>query len=307
MSAPQIIAGPAVIQFNGNSYYTENDIALNDNPETFKVVSSIAGTIDERLIANAIEINFKPVGALDVVAKYLPYAVTQIGSLLINQASPKAVTIWGADGIKTVWANGFISKLPAFTLAATKTAIEPMAIMCFGDPTKTLVDAAAWNTITSAALADTTFDETKIVTPQYLATWGAITGFVAVESEDGFTFEVAMGLAMKKVANWGNVNAMLTDLTVSARFKPVGPTEANLWAARNLQGSGAVKPGMSLSTSNDLVISASPYTFTMPKAGIMRNTTQYGLTPLRHGELAFVNRKTWTGGSINALFTVAFS
>jgi hypothetical protein len=122
MSAPTIIAGPAVIQFNGQSYYSEGDIAVNHKRETWNVATSAFGTIDTRLAAQMAEVSFKPVGALDVVTKYIPFAATAVGSLLINPASLKPVTIWAADGTKTVWANGFISKLPAFTLSATKMA-----------------------------------------------------------------------------------------------------------------------------------------------------------------------------------------
>src|SRR5581483_2370813 len=219
-----------------------------------------------RLASQLGELTFKPVGALDVVAKYLPYAATQVGAMLVNQAAPLPVVVWGKDGVKQTWANGFISKLPAFTLSATKTPIGSMTITVLGDPTKTLTDAAAWLVSSSAALADITFDETKLLTPNYTATWGAITGFVAVESEDGFTFETAITVQQHNVDNWGVVNAILTDLITTVRFKPVGPTEANIWAAMNLQGASAVKPGMSVTTTSDLVITGGSVVFTLAKA-----------------------------------------
>lgn len=305
MSYPTIIAGPAVVTFNGNSYYTEGDVTVGLKRNTFNVASAIAGVIDTRLSDQLVEISFKPVGALDVVAKYLPYAVGQIGSLLINPAALKPVVVWGKDGVKTTWASGFVSKLPAFTLSSQKTAQGDMTLTALADPTKTLVDAAAWNAITTAALVDATFDETKIVTPLYKATLGAV--FVDLESEDGFTFEVAMSMQLKKVDNYGNVNALLTDLITTARFKPVGKTLAEITTAVRLQGASAVQPGQSLSSADDLVISAAPYVFTLAKAGIAASAENYGLQQLRHGELMFVNRKTWTAGAINAPFTVAFT
>jgi hypothetical protein len=305
MPAPTIIAGPAVIQFNSQSYYSEGDVTVAVRRNTFNVSTSHAGVVDTRLADQLVEISFKPVGALDAVAKYLPYAVTAIGTQLINQSSPKAVVVWGKDGVKTTWGSGFISKLPAFTLSATKPAVGDMAITVFGDPTKALTAADAWNAVASASLADTTFDETKLVTPQYKATWG--TTFVDIESEDGFTFEVAMAMAVRKVDNYGNVNATLTDLVTTARFKPVGKTLAQIYTAMKLQDTGAILPGQSLTTADDLVISASPYVFTLAKAGIAGSAENYGLSNLRHGELLFVNKKTWTSGTINAPFTVAFS
>lgn len=305
MAAPIIIAGPAVLQFDGQSYYSEGDIVINHKRETFNVVTANFGTVDTRLVAQMSEVSFKPVGALDVVAKYIKYAATQVGSLLIDQTTPKTLIVWGRDGVKTTWKNAFISKLPSFTLSATKTALGEMALTVFADPTTTLVNAAAWNSIAAAALADTTFDETKIVTPQYKATYGAV--FVNLESEDGFTFEPVISLSMKKVDNYGYLNALLTDLTYAARFKPVGMTEAQLWAAIALQGASAIVPGASVTTADDLVIAAGAVSFTLAKAGAVSAVTQYGLEPLRMGELAFVNRKTFTAGAMNAPITVAFA
>ena len=305
MSAPTIIAGPAVVIFNSNTYYTEGDVTVAVKRNTFNVASSIAGQIDTRLQDQLVEISFKPVGALDVVAKYLPYAVTAIGSFLIDQATPKSVVVWGKDGVKTTWGSGFISKLPSFTLSATKPAQGDMALTVFGNPTKALTAADAWNAVASASLADTTFDETKIVTPAYKATWGST--FVDIESEDGFSFEVAMSTAVKRVDNYGNVNALLTDLVTTARFKPVGKTLAQIYTAMKLQDTSAIVPGASLATADDLVISASPYSFTLAKAGIAASAENYGVSALRHGELLFVNKKTWTSGTINAPFTVAFT
>lgn len=307
MSAPTIIAGPAIVQFNSNTYYSEGDIVINFKRETFNVVSSAFGTIDTRLTAQMAEITFKPVGALDTVAKYIAYAATAVGSLVIDQATPKTVVVWGADGKKMTWGSGFISKLPAFTLSATKTAIESMTLTVFANPTKSLTAADAWNAATSAALSDTTFDETKILTGAYLATWGSVAGFVAVPSEDGFTFEPVIGLSMKKVDSFGYVNALITDITYACRFKPVGTTEAQLWAAMNLQDTGALVPGASLATASDLVVSAGAVSFTLAKAGIASSVTQYGLEPLRLGEVAFVNKKTFTTGAMNAPITVAFT
>ncbi len=307
MSAPQIIAGPAVIQFGGNSYYSEGDITLNLNRETFNVVTAMGGKIDERLVAQMVEVKFKCAGALDTVAKYLPYVVASIGKLLINQASPTPLTIWGLDGVKNIWSNAFISALPKFTLAANKSALGDMTITALGDPTKTLVDAAAWNTISSAALTDATFDDTKLVTSAYTAAWGG-SPFASMVAEDDFSFEPVIGIAMKKVANYGNVNAMLTDLTVGCRFKPANLTEAQMWTLLNLQGSGAIQPGMSVSGgSTSLVITGGTATFTMPNAGPKSAATAYGLAPLRQGEVLFVNRKTWTAGVVNAPLTIAFS
>jgi len=305
MAYPTIIAGPALIQFNSQTYYTEGDVTVSLRRDTFNVATALHGTIDTRLASQMVEISFKPVGALDTVAKYIAYAATQIGSLLINQSSPKAVVVWGADGVKQTWHSGFISKLPDFMLSATKTAIGAMSLTCFGDPTKALTNAAAWQTTASAALSDATFDETKIITGAYTAALGSV--FTGLAAQDGFTFSPVISVSMKKVDNFGYVNALLSDLTYACRFTPVGLTEAQLWAACKLQDTSAIVPGASVTGSDDLVVSAGAVSFTLAKAGIVSAVTQYGLEPLRLGEVAFVNRKTFTSGAMNAPITVAFA
>lgn len=305
MSAPTIIAGPAIVTFNSQTYYSESDIVVNFKRDTFAVKTSLHGTVDTRLTSAMAEITFKPVGALDTVAKYIAYAATQVGSMLIDQTTPKTVVIWGKDGKKMTWASGFISKLPSFDLSATKTAIGSMTITCFASPSVALTNAAAWNTAASASLADTSFDETKILTGAYTAALGSV--FTGLASEDGFTFEPIMSVSMKRVDNFGYVNALLNDLTYAVRFKPVGLTEAELWAALKLQDTSAIVPGASVCSADDLVISAGAVSFTLADAGIVSAVTQYGLESLRLGEVAFVNRKTFTTGVMNAPITVAFT
>jgi hypothetical protein len=307
MAYPTIIAGPAIITHNSQTYYTEGDITLRHTRQTFPVQSALGGTIDQRLVSQMTEISFKPVGALDVAAKYIPYAASQIGSLLIDQAVPKSVVIWAKDGVKNTWGNGFVSGLPSFTLGANKTAIgSEMKITCFADPTKTLVHASAWNAITAAALADTSFDETKIVTPAWTAAFGS-SPYNAMESEDGFTFEVAMAMRVIPLANYGNVNALLTDLTARVRFVPANLTEAQIWTLLNLQDAAAIVPGMSVASATDLIISAGGLSFTLYKAGPTDASTHYGLTALRQGEIAFEQKKTWTTGAINPIVAFDFT
>lgn len=305
MSAPQIIAGPAIVQHNGQVYYTEGDVTVADSSESFLVRTALHGTIDERFVAGTVAVSFKPAGCLDVVAKYLPYALNQIGTLLIDQANPESLIVWARDGRKTTWGAAFMSRLPSFNLSAVATALNDMEFICLANPTKDLTAADAWNTFANAALSDTSFDETDIITPRYTATWGTFEG---MESETGFLIEPVMGFSLKKIANWGNVNALLTDVTIGCRFVPASLDEDDIWSLRGKQGSDAILPGDSFTKADDdLVITGGAASFTLHKAGPKSAVTRYGLEPLRQGEVAFVTRKTATAGALNALFTFAFS
>ena len=82
MSAPTIIAGPAILTFGGYSYYFEGDLSVGLARETFKIGTSIAPSLDTRLISQAVTITGRPASVHDTVAKYIPYGVSAVGNLL---------------------------------------------------------------------------------------------------------------------------------------------------------------------------------------------------------------------------------
>lgn len=305
MSYPTIIAGPAVITRGANTWVTEGDITVSLKRNTWSPKTSLIGDIGPRLSDQMIDISFTPVGAHDVVAKYLPYALSQIGSLLFDNTPTVIKTKAG----KTItYHNSAVTKLPGFKAVPLAQLFNGnMTITSIGDTTKELTDAAAWNTFAAAAFSDASFNEQKILSPKYLAQLGPDAPLDAVESEDGFTFDFGMTFEMKKVANWGNVNAILTGLTARCSFIPVGFDEDDLWSLMGLQGADAIQPGESLSKAElELIVTGGGSSFTLHNAGPQDAAVRYGLTPLRLGEVSFVGTKTWTTGSPDPLFTVAF-
>lgn len=303
MPAPTIIAGPAIATFGGYSYYFEGDLQLGLARETFKVGTSIAPSLDRRLISQQVTLSGRPASVHDTAAKYIPYGVGSVGSLLFANTP---LVVWTKAGVKHTWANAAITGLPTFNFSPIAPLFDgDVQFTVLGDSTKELTDAAAWLAVTSVAFADTTFDETKSTNPRYLATWG---DWADIESEDGFRVQIVGSTSPKRVANWGVVNYTLTDLTAVCRFIPVGLAEGELYEMLQLQGADAILPGQSLAKAgDDLVISAGGISCTLSLAGPNAGAKRFGLEPLRDGEVEFIATRSWTAGVADPLFTLAFA
>lgn len=297
-----IIQGPAIVIFNGYSYYAKGDIAVKYNRNTFNVETSMHGRIDERLQSQSVEVSFQPAGEIESIAKYFPYAVADIGTSVFG-AVDKTLVIWTFAGKQITWAKAAITKMPALRLKATDTLFGDMTFMCLGKSNTALTDAAAWKAAAAVAFADATFDETKIKTARYTAAYG-IAPYDAMESVDGFEIEIGMEVENNTVDAHGIVDAYLKNLTATARMTPIALTEEQLDTLLGLQGAAAILPGESLSKSDtDLVISGTPFTATIHKAGPKSFALAYGLGKNRLGQLEFTSKRTWTAGAANPLFT----
>ena len=94
-------------------------------------------------------------------------------------------------------------------------------------------------------------------------------------------------------------------ITCTARFTPVGLTEAQWLTLVNIDGAGATVPGASLASSTTLTISSGVNfpRFRLFNAGIKDIGLAFG-EGHRLQELVFVNKRTWTTGVANPLFSV---
>jgi hypothetical protein len=298
------IAGPAIITFDSQTYYSQGDIAVKSRLETWNVNTSMHGQIDERLKSRAYEISFVPAGEIEALTKYYPYAVGDIGKSIFA-TSDKALTIQTLAGQLYTFSRAAMIKMPALNLSTGKTAFGDMTFLALLKTSTAPTDAAAFLTIGAQAFANTSFDESKITTPGYTAAYG-LSPYAAMESVDGFAVEIGMGIKYDYVDRFGIINARLTSLTASAKFTPIGLTEAE-WESLVLpDGATAVLPGESLAKSNtDLVISKGVgfLKVTINKAGIKEHALSFGEAP-RLGELTFTAKRTWTAGAANALFTI---
>src|SRR6267154_1996638 len=175
---PIVIVGPAIVTWNGKSFYSKAGVKSEFKRDTFKIETDFDGTIDERMKTQMTEISLQPDGQISDLPKYFPYTVGAIGKSIFG-ASPLPLVIvtkfGGASntGQTITFPRAAISKLAQLRLKPTDTLFGDMTFSCLGVPTVQPNTATAWQTIADSAFADATFDETKIVTDIYTAAYGS--------------------------------------------------------------------------------------------------------------------------------------
>ena len=314
---PNIIVGPAIITWNGKSYYSKAGIKAEFKRETFKVETDFDGQIDERARAQVTEITLQPDGQISTLAKYFPYAAGQIGASIFGSTNLPLViqTKFGGasnTGQTITYPRAALSRLPKLRLKPTDTLFGEMTFSCLGDPTVQPTTATAWQAIADAAFADTTFDETTIISDTYSAAYGS-SPYNTMGSMAGFEIELAMATETITADDFGTVDMILKSLTATAKFAPSNLTEAQLYTLLANQGTGYVRPGQSLANNNtDLVIAGSgnaahTLTVTIKNAGPKQAGFMYATNKHRFDAVEFTSKRTWTSGTANALWTLALT
>jgi len=318
---PTIIAGPAIVTWNGNSYYSRAGIKAEFKRETFKITTDADGDIDERMKSQMTEVSFQPAGmcgaASTTMAPYFPYAVSAIGKSIFGPTNLPLVIVTkfggtGNAGQTITYPRGAVTKFPPLRLKATDTLFGDMTFTCLGDPTVQPNGANAWETIASATFADTTFDETQITTDLYVAAYGS-SPYNAMGSMAGFEVNLAMATDTINADDFGHVDMILKSLTATAKFAPSNLTQAQMAALLSYQNTGYIFPGQSLANAGtDLVIAgagkgARVLSVTIHKAGPKQGGFMYSTGKHRLAAVEFTSKRTWSGGTPNDLWTIAVS
>lgn len=311
---PTIIVSPAIVTWNGYSYYFKKGVKAEFKRETFTVDSDLSGTLDERAKSQMTVVSGQPVGALSSagLAACFPYSVNQIGGSIFGGTDLPLVIVTKFGGTSNAgqtitYPRAAVTKLPQLRLKPTDTLLGDMEFTCLGDPTVQPNTANAWETIAGAAFSDATFDETQIITDIYSAAYGS-SPYNAIGSMAGFEIDLAMAVNTVMADDFGVVDMTLKELTATAKFAPSNLTQSQVAALLNYQGSGYVYPGQSLAKNNtDLVITGSGngahfLTATIKNAGPKQATFMYDAAKHRFDAVEFTSKRTWTSGAANPLW-----
>jgi len=301
---PLFEQGPAAVIFDGYTYYSQAGVSSVLRRESSNIQSDMHGQIDERHKSQRQEISFVPVGELEQMSKYFPYAVADIGKSIFGATNKPVVIHTYADGKTVTFPRAAITKLPSLHLGPNKTPFDTMTITAIGKRVTQQTDSAWWKTIASVAFSDTGFDDTKIITDVYNAALGArSTPYDAMGAIEGFKFDVNLGLKDVMDDGTGLHDIILQSMTGQVSFAPNNLTESQIDALLSLQNSGVMVPGQSYAKADeDLVITADAGVFTLYKAGPKDNSVEYQTGTPRPKEIVLVSKRTWTGGVPNELF-----
>ncbi len=301
-----IITGPAVIGFNSVTFYSEGDVTVETNIETFDIQSSRLGKIDERMKDPMFKVRFKVLGDITAFATLWPYGATITGASLFT-GTDKVLTVQGVDGELWTFAAAALTKMPEITLSATKPIIGEVEFTCLR------TNNTAWSAtnsivaITSGSFTDTTFPaESLILTQPVTMAWGS-SPWNAIQTEAGTVVNFNMELKPIETDTDGIVDYRFVKLEVSAKLKPVNTTDAQMLTALGIQGTSAARGRSLNSVGHDLVLTTTGFVVTLTKAAIKTSGAMFGATVLRNGEFGFVATRTISAGVASPLFTIATS
>ncbi len=314
---PSLIIGPAIVTWNGYTYYTKAGVTVEFQRATFVIETDFDGKIDERHQAQKTTVSLQPVGSIAGLTACFPYGVGAVGTRLFGTTNLPLVIVTKFGGASNTgqtitYPRAALTQCPPLRLQPTATLFGELAFTCLGDPTVQPNTSTAWEALADVAFADTSFDESAIITDNYSAAWGA-SPYNAMGSQTGFAIDLTLELGAIDDDSYGHVDLVLKSLTATARFVPNNLTQANFTALLANQNTGYIYPGMSLArATHDLVITGSgnqgsghTLTATLKNAGPKQGSYRYGVDQHRFASLEFTSRRTWTSGTANPLLTLA--
>ena len=300
-----IIAGPAIVVWGGQSFYSQGDITVKKVQASWSPQSSMFGTIGKRSSGHHFEISFTPVGVCSSaqLAVLYPYTAASVGTSIYTAANV-ALVIWTANGTKYTFTRAGLAKPPSVKLSANSTAFGECTFNACIGLGKAYADADAFVAITSVAFTDVSFATTNLVSPGYLGTWNSYSAF---ETETGFNVDVALALAPLSVDRLGVFDHKITGFEVAARFKPLDQTRANYLLLTDLNGA-AVKPGQAFGVgSYDLSIVGTGVTCLVPAVGPGEAGLAFGNNVAEPGEITMHSTQEFATGVPSALLTWTIS
>jgi hypothetical protein len=308
MDRTTIVAGPAIVIYEGVTFYTKDDIEAKPTIERFQIDTSMFGAADERLDTVVWEINFTPVGANlttgEVSVALWPHQKPIIGSSMFG-ATDRNLVIHSLAGEHLTFKACCVTSMPDIILSTTQTAVGSVTFHAIGANDTEMSDSAKYAEIAATAFSDTSFDPSAVKTIPYTAKFGS---FTDLQTQEGWTISTDMAYEPIKVDNYGIVDYRLTSVGVMAKCKPVGISVSEVLGLLNVQGSG-VRRGMSLrdnaeyldiygATSGDLGVN-------IPLAHVVEAGYRFGNgSTLRNDELGFVAIQKFNSGSQEFLFSL---
>lgn len=314
MTSPSIdrstlLRGPGSITYDGNTFYSKEDIAATVSLVTWRPVVSTHGAGAPRLSDATAEITFTPTGRVTaaIIAALYPDALRDpvVGSRLFP-ATDKPLLIHGVDQSKLQFENAALLRMPSLSLTPTATAYGPAAFSALIKNSAAREAPGAVYTSPAAAAWQGVFDDGDIIAVPYSGTWGN----TEIATEDGWSIEFDVGVEPVVVDGIGTVDYRVTGVAARATCRPVAMSAAALMASLRPEG---LALGSSLRQTKDLVITgaAGGLVVTLHDAAMLSGSASWGNASGRVGEVSFEASRQLAGTApattMGAVFEIAVS
>jgi hypothetical protein len=325
-----VLRGPCVLTWTPGAatsgtgaitFFSKDDVTLDMEYLTWDLSVAAYGKIDERMKGSRALVNVTPVGVFSDDAEganygsLWPLASTPAGTSIVNPNGAYDGTLVATDaaGNTLTLFGAYIKKMPSLTLSSQKTACGQMQFASIGKKNTARTDAAFMFTIGTGGSWPSTFDTSDVVTDIYSGVWGSVTGMTALDSQEGFTIDFDSQTKELMSDTYGIFDEILQSLTCTCKFKPIGPTIAQLTAAAKFENTGALSPGASMGAQQaaDLTVSGTTAVTNKPlivavvkQAFLKKMGLSYSYETFRTAEVEFVATRTVASGATGALFSV---
>jgi hypothetical protein len=183
MARSDILRGPAIILFEGATFYSKGDITVEESSTFFAVENSIHGKLEDRPDQISHRLSFTPDGRWQDLSVLFPYATQLIGTSVFG--TDKELTIWTHDGKKRVYKAAAVTKMPNLILASTQTLLTDVQFTCVHAEESDWDDAnSLFTDSTEAFVGDVNYDPRDILTQPYDLAWLEAKAFTAVAATD---------------------------------------------------------------------------------------------------------------------------
>jgi hypothetical protein len=306
-----ILRGPAIVTFNGVTFWIKDEIKIATRYDLFDIVVSGRGKLDERIQQIITEITFTPAGEIEgttpasVFEVLYPHTACTPGASAMP-STDKSVVVWPLNGKeKLTYSSGFVSKMPDILLSSVKTVMGQVTLTCIGTDNQAWSNASHLFALADAAFTDTSLTLANILTVPYSAALGALSApWNAIQTKDGWVLSFDVGLDPQIVDDIGIFDWIYNgNASVSAKCKPIGIKVADLHGLMKLQGTGVARGVSILDKAQTLVITGGA---SNPKATIYGCTLQAAQHAYAIGDrvpdLEFKTLRTLNAGALVDLF-----
>lgn len=314
LTRASLTRGPAYVTWNGFNMFTEDDIVVKMAAEWRDVNTSMFGRIDRARKDVVLKIPVKLWGAWENVSALFPaiYQTCNVGASVFGNAGAAdlPLIIQAKNNDKVTFYNAMITKMADLRLGVDsnifEASVEFTAIIADGANPE---DAAAYYLLGSAAYSDATaaFAKTNFKAVRWSGVWGALAGFGAIATQDGFHVSWNVNLQPQMADGIGTVDYTVGDVFGVVKCIPIGPTLAQIDTNLALRTKAHGTLLSANVASSDLVLNDDPgsVVITMKEARITESDWVFSKEKLRNGELTWETTRGFTAGAPTAVSTIA--
>jgi hypothetical protein len=224
------------------------------------------------------------------------------GTIKMIQNTPLIINCFNGETL-TLW-NTAVTKMPSLNLSAVKTPLGGIEFESYTLHGQSWSDNNSLFTMGTGAVADTTFDPTQIPTVPFSASWGGSAPFTNLRPRDGVTIDFGMKLAEVTEDGEGLLCRSISDVQATAKLRPLGIQDTDLWGELLTQGTGAARGTSMPAAELDIFGPGNNPYIALFGAMMQDDALKFGAQEDRVDGITFKTKQTFTAGVPQPIFYV---